>query len=309
MNFLKTNGKFIGFVFVLVGLLSYANGEIADMEKSVTNQRQRAKNLLGRNLKKLFTDAKDSNGEPATVANRRIQDNTQVLMQTSRKRNQRISFDTSPIYTLASLGDNAQDRAEGYYREREVALRAKMQYLRYITIPNIRDKRAFGFEEPQTSTGMTTQQVEGLLRKMDIVETVAESAGRSNIQRLEKFDFTTGISGAMQARGVPSKQLAGDDAPFIKGESLKVTVYTTEDTLYNFLIELQRPNKGGRPNRYFAIWEFNIQKPDLLKPVDNLIMAEITIVALQINESSSYPLDKNKEANKPATHTGTRRFR
>ncbi|MHC4840900.1 MAG: hypothetical protein ACYTDT_08100 [Planctomycetota bacterium] len=309
MNILKKHGKFIGILVVLIGLLWFANGEIADMSKSVDDRRNSAKNLLGSNLKRLFTDAKASNGEPATVANRKIQDATQAKKQTSRQRNQRISFDTTPMYTLASLGDNPKDRAVGYYRERDLALRDKLQYLRYITIPNIRDNRALGFSEPKDE--MTQKQVEDFLRKMDIVECVVESAGRSKIQRLEGLEFVGTKSDEMYAAGIPAKQMAGEVNPFISGEALKVTINATEESLYNFMLDLQRPDKSGRPNRYLAIWDFTLEKPDLLRPMDNLISAVVTVVALRIDESSSYPKDNSKQADNTNTNSGTgpRRFR
>ncbi|MDC1142203.1 hypothetical protein OAU50_03860 [Planctomycetota bacterium] len=308
MNALKKHGKFIGFVVVLIGLLWFADGEIDVMSKSVEARRQSAKNLLGRNLKKLFTDAKASNGEPATVANRRILDVTQTKKQTSRERNQRISFETTPTYTLASLGGNAKEGAVGYYRERDLALRSKLQYLRYITIPNIRDNNALGFSEP-TKGEMTPEQVKDLLRKMDIVECVVESAGRSKVQRLDKFKFGNSKSDDMFAAGIPAKPLAGESKAFIEGDVLEVTINATEEALYNFMIDLQRPEKSGRPNRYLSVWEFKLEKQDLLSPVDNYINAVITIVALKVDENSSYPADEAKQAVQQTNNGGGRRFR
>ena len=289
MNHLKKHGKFIAILIVLIGLLWFADGEIGLMSQSVDNKQKQAQNLLKRNLNKLFTDAKASNGEPATVANRRIQDETQGTQQTSRQRNNRISFDTSPIYTLASLEDKAATEGVGYYRERQMALLSKFQYLRFVTIPDLRDESAFGLSEPDP---MTQSVVEDFLRKMDIIECVAESAGRSDIKRLERFQFPTGIMDKFSISGIPSKPMGGDTKPFVSGIALEVTVEATEKALYNFMIDLQNPNKAGRPNRYLAVWEFTFEKPDLLNPVDDFISATIVVVALTVDESSGFPFDE-----------------
>jgi hypothetical protein len=154
--------------------------------------------------------------------------------------------------------------------------------------------RRSGFTRPDGSASYNREQIARLLRNLDIVRTVAMSVEESGVQRLTGLAFRT-IDDNLFARGVPTRPASADEAPYLRGQGLEVRIQATEEALYSFLIDLQRPVKQGQRNRYLAVERFTMDKPDLLNPVNDLIDATVVVVAYTVNEDSTYPLERVTE--------------
>ncbi|MCC6465488.1 MAG: hypothetical protein IT463_09140 [Planctomycetes bacterium] len=303
MDFLKKHGRFLAVLAVLSVLLYLASGEIGGASQRVDGARQKARALLSQNYKALFEDAGKYNGEPATTEARRVQDKTQSLAQVEKGRNLNMGFETSPAYTLAELGPDAKaDDQLNFYNTRVLELKKHLSLQRYFGYTD--DDNALGF--PVAAKDAT--QVPGYLRRLDIVRAVSDSVARSGVQRLTALRFMQ-VNAELAARGVPAPA-AEEAGTFFYGEGLEVDVRASEEALYNFLYDLQRPVKGELRNRYLAVEKFKFDKPDLLRPADNLITARITVVAYRVNDGAEYPKDANATSNQQqATTSKPRSFR
>lgn len=288
MDFLKKHARFLVVLVVLMVLLYFANGELADASRRVEASRNSAKSLLSANYTALFKDARAYNGEPAVVEGRKIQDRTQNLQQVESARNQMLGFETDPQYTLAALGaDAGDDDKVQYYRNKAAQLSRELAFKRYFRPEG---DTALGFKAGEEK--IAAARVPELLRKLDIVAAVSASVDRCGVTWLNRLTFKV-VDRDLQARNLPATASAEGEAPYLQPEGLEVEVQASEEALYNFLTDLQRPMKGDSRTRYLAVERFKLEKPDLLDPTDNLVTAMILVVAYKVNEASSYPVDRS----------------
>lgn len=306
MKFLKKHARFLAVMIVLAVLLYFAGGQLADYGARVDAARARAKTLLTTNYGLLFGDVKKFNGEPATTQGRKVQDRTQVLQQLEAGRNEMLAFVTDPEYTVAAMPAGAgEDDQVSFYRSRVEALQRELA-LRTYFVPGVSAPGAFGFDA--TRSAIPAADIPEYLRKLDIVRTVAGSAGRTGVARLDRLKFVESAS-ELSARGVPVLPAAEGEQPYLKGQGLEIDVRAGEEALYNFLAELQRPIKGQLRGRYISVEKFRLEKPDLLDPADDLIQASMTVVIWQVNEQSSYPRDRSAPEQQQTSARAPRHFR
>jgi len=289
MKLLKAHARFIIVTIVLVVVLFIANGELADIAQSLDAKRTQAKSLLSKNYRALYSDAVKYDGNPATIHGRKLQDETLVANAVTELVNDRMAFETAPGFSLDDIADRGAAEHVARWQERQIQVTQEFQYQRYFG-PDVRDDGAFGFKPQQTN--LTTPQVADYLRKLDIASTVAKCVERTGVKQLVNLSFKS-INEELSKRGVPTVPSAQDEEPYFTGEGLEVRVQATEEALYNFLLELQHPEKEGLRSRYLAVEKFEFEKPDLLNPQDNLITATITVVAYRVNPDSTYPPDEN----------------
>ena len=307
MNILKTHARFIIVTVVLVVVLYIANSELGDIADNLDSKRTQAKSLLSKNYRALYADAAKYDGNPATIHGRKLQDKTMVANAVTEVVNDRMAFETSPSYTIDDIANRGTAEHVARWQEKELETQQEFQYLRYFG-PSVRDDDAFGFK-PKAADKLTTGEVIDYLRKLDVARTVAKCVERADVQTLEKLDFTdeAAMNQILSTRGVPTKATAQGEKPYFSGLGLEIRVRAHEEALYNFLIELQSPEKDGLRNRYLAVEKFEFEKPDLLNPEDNLIDATITVIAYRVNPDSTYPPDEN--AASQTTTTTTNPFR
>lgn len=298
MDFLKKHARFLIVMVVLMVLLYFANSELADSSRRIETARNSAKSLLTQNYTALFKDAKAYGGEPAVVEGRKIQDRTQNLQQIEAGRNAVMTFETDPVYTLAALPEGAGDDDKvQYYRNKAAELQRELAFKRYF---QAKGDTALGFKANDDKT-ITAATVPSMLRKLDIVRTVAYSVERSGVPWLNNLAFRTAGREVIAARKVPATDAAMDpskvakdgEAAYFEVDCLEISVQASEEALYNFLVDLQRPMKGDSRTRYLAVEKFKFEKPDLLDPADNLITATILVVAYRVNPDSPYPVDRS----------------
>ncbi|MBZ0135451.1 MAG: hypothetical protein K8I27_03630 [Planctomycetes bacterium] len=297
MKILKTHARFIIVTIVLVVVLYIAHGELSDISEGLDAKRTQAKTLLSKNYRALYADAGKYNGSPATVHGRKLQDKTMVANAVTEEVNDRMGFETSPAFTLDDIAGRGTAEHVARWQERQLEVQQEFQFQRYFG-PSVRDDKAFGFA-PQTEN-LTTVQVKDYLRKLDIARGVAKCVERAGVQQLNKLDFKS-VSEELFQRGVPTRASAQGEEPYFTGEGLEIRVQGDEQSLYNFLIELQSPEKEGLRRRYLAVEKFELTKPDLLNPQDNLITATITVIAYRVNPESTYPPDKDAAAKTTST--------
>lgn len=307
MNLLKAHARFLIVMIVLIAVLWIASGQFTGLAESLEGSQTKARANLQANYKALFADAKKFNGSPATEQGRKIQDETQVVNTLTGLVNDQMVFETDAAYTIDALppGSGLDDQVDFYRNRMRLELERELGFQRYIAIQNIRDPQAFGFK---AADNPTEADVIDYLRKLDIVRCVAHSAGNSNVQRVNGFNFVE-INDLLNARKVPTSKTQPDEEPYFRGQGLEVNVEATEDALYNFLLDLQRPEKEGLRRRYLSVEKFEFEKPDLMDPKDALITAEITVVAWRVNPDSSYPPDETKTNNLQSSGSGPRKFR
>ncbi|MBX3475708.1 MAG: hypothetical protein KF754_15160 [Planctomycetes bacterium] len=304
MDFLKKHARFLVVLVVLAVLLFFANRELADSSRRVEAARGSTASLLKANYSALFKDAKAYNGEPAVVEGRKIQDRTQNLQQVESARNQMLTFETDPQYTLASLGaDAGDDDKVQYYRNKASQLSRELAFKRYFRPEG---DTALGFKAGEDR--IAAARVPDLLRRLDIVATVSASVGRTGVTWLNKLAFKA-VDKDLEARRLPAVPTADGEAPYLQSEGLEIEVQAGEQALYNFLLDLQRPMKGDSRTRYLAVERFKLEKADLLDPADNLITATVLIVAYRVNESSSYPVDRSAPESQQSKVGQPRSFR
>lgn len=303
MKLLKQHARFLIVLVVLLVILMIANGQFNDLSRTIEQRHGQARSLYQANYRALFADAARFGGEPATLQGRRIQDKTQAATQIAGARGERMTFETTPEYSLTALSDDAStDDQFAYFQRMDLDLQRELGFQRYFAI-DVRSSRAFGFERPAGDRNYSSRDVARYLRMLDIARTVAHSADRTGVARLQSLEFRA-VNDALAARGVAAK----GESPYISGEGLLLSVRATEESLYNFLLELQRPMKGELNNRYLAVESFKFEKADLLEPADNLVSATLTIVAYRVNEESSYPAEEAAQQQQQ-TIAQPRRFR
>lgn len=306
MKLLKTHARFLIVMVVLIVVLVLANGEFTGIKEDLDSKQTQAKSLLQKNYTALFRDAKNFEGDPATIKGRRMQDKTQVTSALTGIVNERMAFETDPAYTVEVLGTTAVDDMVNYLRNvKKLELQRELGFQRYFG-PDVREDDAFGFKIPDGN--LTEAQVRDYLRKLDIVRAIASSVETSRVQLLVKLQFVA-VNEELSARGVPTKPAAAGEQPYLNGEGVTLTVRATEEQLYNLLIELQNPMKNGRQGRYLAVEKFEFEKPDLLEPKDALIAAKITVVAYRVYPESTYPPDESQKAVQQTTAGAPRKFR
>lgn len=302
---LKKHARFLIVLVVLLGVLIFANGQMSSLAKGLEATQTSAKSLLSRNYRALFADARKYNGEPATVEGRKLQDKARSTAAVSEGRNEKMSFVTSPEFTTASLPASANTgEYQQLYRSRHLEVQQELGFKRYF-VPDVRENGAFGYNEPSNASAIDQKLVTDFLRKLDIVRTVAYSVERTGVQRLLKLQFVN-VSQELIARKVPAQPL-GTEPPFMTGEGLEFDVQGTEQSIYNLLLDLQRPEKGDQRNRYLSIESFTLEKPDLLQPKDALLTARIRVVAWVVNEQSTWPEEKADTGSMPQS-SGPRTF-
>jgi hypothetical protein len=294
MKLLKAHGRFIVVLIVLLVILYVADSQFQDQRNRIQSSEAATRTLLTNNYRALFSDAVEFEGEPATIQGRRIQDRVQATLQEAEERTRALAFETAPDYLpeAAGAGATAGDLFE-YYRRKELDLERELGFKRYFAIDSRADA-AFGFARPDGSTTFNRQQISRLLRNLDIVRTVALSVEETGVQRLTGLAFRS-IDDSLFSRGVPTRPATANEEPYLRGQGLEVRVQATEEALYRFLIDLQRPMKGDLRNRYLAIERFTMEKPDLLNPVNDLIDVTVLVVAYTVNEDSTYPLERVTE--------------
>jgi len=296
MQFLKKHARFLIVMVVMMVLLYFANTELAESSRRIDGARNTAKSVLNQNYTALFKDAKTYGGEPAVVEGRKIQDRTQNLQQVETGRNSMLAFETSAEFTISALPAEAGDDDKvQYYRNKAGEVMREFSLKRYI---NITDDTPLGFK---ADGAITAAMVPSLLRKLDIVRTVSGSVGRSRVAWLNQLTFKPAAREKIAARKVPvvdapldpGKVGKDEEASYLEADCLSIVVQGSEEALYNFLIDLQRPMKGDLRTRYLAVESFTFTKPDILDPADNLITATILVVAYKVNEQSPYPIDRS----------------
>jgi hypothetical protein len=303
MKLLKQHARFLIVLVVLLVILFIADGQFSEISQSIDQRHSQARSLYQANYRALFSDSSKFGGEPATLHGRRIQDKTQTATQVAGARAERMEFETAPEFALSALPEDASvDDQFAYFQRLDLDLQRELGFQRYFAI-DVRSARAFGFERPAGDRDYSSADVARYLRMLDIARTVAHSADRTGVARLRSLEFRA-VNDTLAARGVATR----GEPPYLSGEGLVLTLQATEEALYNFLLELQRPMKGELNHRYLAVESFKLEKADLLQPADNLISATLTVVAYRINEESSYPAAETAPQQQQ-TITQPRRFR
>jgi hypothetical protein len=232
------------------------------------------------------------NGDPATIHGRKIQDKTLETNAYTELHAERLTFETDPTYTVEAVNSGAVDEMVNYLRNvKKIQLQRELSFQRYFA-PNVAEPDAFGFKIPEGS--LSEAQVREYLRRFDIVRTVCHSVDRTGVETLVKLNFVS-INEAAAQRGVPTSPSQPGEPPFFTGEGLEVRVQASEQALYNFLIDLQNPEKDGMRGRYLSVESFTFEKPDLLEAKDQIVTAKITVAAWRVNLESSYPPDESQK--------------
>lgn len=307
MKYVKKHARFAAVLIVLLVILVVANGEFSSLSVALDSKQAQAKTLFTNNYRALFADAVKFKGEPATVQGRYIQDKTQAVHQVSQARNEKLRFEYAREFTLSAVGETANvgDQVD-HFQRLLLDMKRELGYQRYFA-KDVEDKKAFGFLVPEDKKDVKSEDVARYLKMLDIVRVVCKSIEHNGVDQLRELDFRA-VDDQLDKRGVPTKPVAQGQQPFMSGTGLRIRIRATEQALYSFLLDMQRPVKGERKNAYLAVEEFKFEKPDLLQPQDSLIDASILLVAYDINEESSYPADEKaqqqqQQANQP------RRFR
>jgi hypothetical protein len=312
MKHLKAHARFLIVMVVLAVVLFVANGQLTTIDQSLRARQTAAQSLLAANYTALFVDTVKY-GEPATIHGRKLQDKTMLTSAVTDIVNDRMEFETDPAFTVEALptGKREPDDMVEYYRKKVLDLQDELGFKRYFG-PGVRTEGAFGFREGEdlrsSELGKKEETVRQYLRQLDIARTVAFSAERTGVSLLEKLNFSAAVGQSLSQRGVPTVSTTQGEQPYLQGLGLEIDILANEQALYNFMIDLQRPEKGGLRNRYLAIESFKLEKPDLLDPKDDRIKARIVVVAYRVNRDSSYPPDASQTG--PAQPvSGPRKFR
>jgi hypothetical protein len=299
MNLVRKHARFGAVVIVLIVVLWLANNELSGIAEELDKKQATAKSTLTANYGALFRDAALYNGDPATIHGRKIQDKTLETNAYTELHTERLTFETEPTYTVDAINSGAVDEMVNYLRNvKKIQLQRELSFQRYFA-PNVAEDDAFGFKIPEGS--LSEGQVREYLRRLDIVRTVCHSVDRTGVETLVKLNFVS-INEAAAQRGVPTSPSQPGEPPFFTGEGLEIRVQASEQALYNFLIDLQNPEKDGLRGRYLSVESFTFEKPDLLEAKDQVVTAKITVAAWRVNPESSYPPDESqKNAQQNAT--------
>ncbi len=312
MIFLKTHARFLIALLVLVTLVGYGYSSVGEMSDTVARKQNTLTSSLKTHYKRIFDDAKNSGGNPANVQAMVVGEKIQRTQELEERRNALLTFRPDPRFTLDSViakagpeGPVDADKVNYFYAVR-LDLKRELTRARYFK-PDLDKPKALGFDPP--AEGVKAEQVAEFLLKMDIVREVCHCVERSGVQVLETLSFDDGKGAeGLALRGLPSRSPSKDQPPYLEVRALTVTLRGTERAIYNFLIELQRPVKGDLRERYLAVENFELGKPDLLDPADDLVTARILTMAYRTNKDSVVPGGKKvAEATTPVSGGG--RFR
>jgi hypothetical protein len=307
MKLVRKHARFGAVMIVLVVVLWLANDALSGFADDLEKKQGAAKTSLTQNYGALFRDAAKFDGDPATVQGRKIQDKSLETNAYTDMHTERMVFETDPAYTVDSLPSKARDEMVNYLRNvKKVQLQRELGYARYFG-PNVADPDAFGFTIP-TDDKLTEADVRDYLRKLDITRSVCYSVDRTGVQTLVELKYVS-VDETVRQRGVPSAPAAPGEPPFFSGQGLEIRVLATEAALYNFLVDLQNPEKDGMRNRYLSVESFVFDKPDLLDPKDQLITARITVIAWRVNPESSYPPEESSRNTQQTAGGKPRTFR
>ncbi|MCC6572604.1 MAG: hypothetical protein IT462_02325 [Planctomycetes bacterium] len=294
MNVLKKHWRFIATLVVLGTLLVIGYNEVGAKGQAVGTVQKSVQGRMAAHYRLLFDDSKKYEGRPATSQGVTIAAQTVQVQEIEKRRNAQLRWETESQYTLASLPPEAtvEDMVAYYQKKRQELLR-DLSYQPNVTIATT-DSNALGFTARAVDK-MDRDQIADYLARLDMVRVVAASTQRVGIPSLRKLEFIDAKAKQdLSARGLPV-QSAGKDAnkadypPYLKPRMLKISVRGAEEAIYNFLIDLQRPLKGDTRNRFFAVEGMSLSKPDVLSPSDDMLNAEITVVAYSINEEAPLP--------------------
>jgi len=305
MKLVRKHARFGAVMIVLIVVLWIASGELSGIAETIEARQGTAKATLSTNYRALFADAIKFKGDPATIQGRRIQERTAETGAITTLQLERMVFETDPAFTVDALNTTAVDEMGNYLRnQKKDEMQREFSYKRYFQ-RDVTSDTAFGFAIPPDK--LTREQVVEYLRKLDIVRTACYCVENAGVEALTELRFVA-VDENMRLRGVPTARTQPEEAPFMSGEGLYFEVLGTEQALYNLLVGLQVPEKGGLRNRYFSVESFTFEKPDLLNPKDQLIEARLTIVAWRVNPDSSYPPDESQKASQQGTAGQPRKF-
>ena len=311
MNILKKHWRFISVLVVLVGLLWFGYSEVGAKGQQVGTMQKSVQGTMAGHYSRLFKDNKDF-GKPATSQGLSLATETAKIQEIEKRRNNMLRWETDAPYTLGAMPADAstEDLASFYVRKRGQLVR-DLSYQPNVSFSTTSGDPV-GFPS-EAADKLTREKIAENLARLDVTRVVAASSQRAAIQSLKKFQFVDNKKAELGARGLPMTG-AGKDAagkpnkPYFEANLLAVSVRGNETAIYNFLVDLQRPLKGELRNRYLAVESFTLEKPDALTPTDDLLNAEITVVAYRINED--VPLPGSVKSSKDENTAGrARRFR
>lgn len=311
MNFLKLHARFLVALVLLMGLVGFGYSQVNEMADNVARKQTSLTSSLKTHYKRIFDDAKSAGGNPANVQGLVLGEKTQRVQELEERRNSLLTFRPDPAFTLAAVkggpeGVSDADKVNYFYAVR-LDLKKKLVRARYFK-PDLDADNALGFSTPKE--GVKAEQVAEFLFKMDMAREVARCVERSGTQVLEslKFEDARGIE-LLAQRGLPVQKVQSE-APYLEARTLNFNVRGTERAIYNLLIELQRPVKGDLRERYLAVENFTLSKPDLLDPADDLVSASFMVVAYRVNKDGAVPGGKRQaETTTTAPVSGGGRYR
>lgn len=310
MNVLRKHGRFIVALIVLVVLVAWGNSAVGEMGETIDKKQQSLTAAMKGHYARVFADAKAGSGNPANVQSLIIGEKT-LKTQALEKRNALMQFRPDPRFTLAPVeakGGNDADKKDYFTNTMFSEVRAELERARYFR-PKFDDPAPLGFSvEP---TAIKPENVTELLLKLDIAREVCYCVERAGVQSLDKLNFDDGYGARLGQRGLPTMPgpLLADKTkqpPYLEARALIVNLRGNERSIYNLLIELQRPIKGELRDRYLAVEAFSFSKPDLYEPADDLVSVTLTVVAYKVNNDGFVPGGKKKEAEVTTTSGGVR---
>lgn len=295
MNVLKKHWRFLATLVVLAVLLVFGYGEVGAKGKQVDTVAKSVQSKMAGHYRDLFKDAETYDGRPATSQGLSLAAQMQYVQDIEKRRNSQLRWETDSQYTLAARPpESSNEDLIVYFQEKQKQLQRDLGYQPNVSFStDAPDALGFTPKAPdKTDRDVTADN----LARLDMVRVVAASSLRAGVQSLRKLRFVDGGTGvqALAARGLPvrgaGKDAAGKENPaYLKPRLLEVTVRGSEEALYNFLVDLQRPVKGDLRNRYLAIEGLVLDKPDVLSPSDDLISGVITVAAYSIHEEAPLP--------------------
>lgn len=310
MSLLKQHGRFIVALIVLVVLVAWGNSSVGEMAETVEKKQQSLTTAVKGHYGRIFTDAKQSGGNPANVQALILGEKTLKTQELEERRNALMQFRPDPRFTLAPVeqkGGNDADKKDYFTNTMFSAVRAELERARYFK-PKFEDKDPLGFSVE--ASAIKPENVAELLYKLDIALEVCHCVERAGVQSLDTLKFDDGFGAKLSQRGLPTvpgpQQQDGTKQPaYLEARALTINVRGNERAIYNLLIELQRPVKGELRDRYLAIEAFSFTKPDLYEPADDLVTATITVIAYKTNAEGFVPGGKKKEAEATGATSGT----
>lgn len=299
MNVLKQHWRFLATLVVLAVLLFYGYSEVGAKAGQVSGVQKSVQGSMAGYYRKLYDDAKKYDGKPATSEGLALSAETVKVQEIEKRRNNQLRWETDAPYTLAARPpESTTEDLVAYYLLKRQQLLRDLSYQPNVTFA-VDAENALGFATGSTDK-LQPDRIAEMLARLDMVKVVARSSLSAGVQSLRKFEFDESkLATILAERGLPvtsagrvsaAKEDAGKmHPPYLLPRMLKVSVRANEQSLYDFLVDLQRPVKGDLRNRYLAVEGLKIEKPDALSPSDDLLTAEITLVAYRINEDAPLP--------------------